>query len=141
MTFFMFYRQLTFAPLVDTDPTKFICPYKEIIFAFLFLTKMLIHFNVYSRRKYYCYHLNTKYFFYDSNIGFFSIAPHLIIALPTLRSQKLSLLISLLQFMYYFCRLVHAFFSILLPIQLSLFQLLRQQQLSFFYTLKGVSEK
>ena len=30
---------------------------------------------------------------------------------------KLSLLISLLQFMYEFCRLVHGFFSVLLPIQ------------------------
>ena len=30
--------------------------------------------------------------------------------------QKLSLLISLLQFLYVFCRLVHGFFSILLPI-------------------------
>ena len=46
------------------------------------------------------------------NIGLFSIAPHLVIALPTL----LSLLISLLQLFYKFCRLVHGFFSVLLPI-------------------------
>ena len=39
----------------------------------------------------------------DSNIKLFSIAPHLVIALPTLRKQKLSLLISLLQFLYEFC--------------------------------------
>ena len=39
---------------------------------------------------------------------------------------KLSLLTSLLNFLYKFCRLVHSFFSVLLPIQLSLFQLLRQ---------------
>ena len=46
----------------------------------------------------------------DSNIGLFSIASHLVIALPTLRQQKLSLLISLLQFLYEFCRLVKASF-------------------------------
>ena len=71
----------------------------------------------------------------------FSIAPHLVIALPTLR-QKLSLLINLFaSILYQFCRLVHGFFSVLLPIYLSLFQLLRQQQLSLFYALKGVSYK
>ena len=37
------------------------------------------------------------------NIGLFSIASHLVIALPTLRYQKLSLLISLIQFLYEFC--------------------------------------
>ena len=43
----------------------------------------------------------------DSNIEqLFSIAPPLVIALPTL-----------LQFLYKFCRLVHGFFSVLLPIQ------------------------
>ncbi len=31
MTFNISNRQQTFAPLVDTDPKKFICPYKEII--------------------------------------------------------------------------------------------------------------
>ena len=36
---------------------------------------------------------------------------------------KLSLLIPFLQFLYKFCRLVHGFFSVLLLIQLSLFQL------------------
>ena len=54
---------------------------------------------------------------------------------------KLSLLIPLLHFLYKFYRFVHGFFSVLLPIQLSLFQLLRQQQLSLFYALKGVSEE
>ena len=39
--------------------------------------------------------------------GLFSIAPHLVIALQTLRKQKLSLLISLLKFLYKFFRLVH----------------------------------
>ena len=34
----------------------------------------------------------------DSNIGLFSIALHLVIALPTLQEQKLLLLISLLKF-------------------------------------------
>ena len=39
----------------------------------------------YSRRKYYCYHQNAKYFPYcDSNIGLFFIAPYLVIALQTL---------------------------------------------------------
>ena len=61
----------------------------------------------------------------DSNIGFSSFAPHLVIALSILRQQKLSLLISLLKFFNGFCRLVHGFFFVLLPIQLSLFKLLR----------------
>ena len=39
------------------------------------------------------------------------IAPHLVIALPTLWQQKLLFLISFLKF----CRLVHGFFSVLLP--------------------------
>ena len=56
--------------------------------------------------------------------------------LPLYRSAnfaiaKLSLLIPLLQFLYKFCRLVHGFFSVLLPIHLSLFQLLRQRCRSF----------
>ena len=38
---------------------------------------------------------------------------------------KLSFLIPLLQFLYKFCRLVHGFFSVLLPIQLSLFYVLK----------------
>ena len=87
--------------------------------------------------------LQKKYFFQycDINFGLFSVIHHLVITLPTLRQQKLSLLISLLLFLYEFCRLVRGFFSVLLPIQLSLFQLLRQQQLSLFYALIGVSEK
>ena len=53
-----------------------------------------------------------KFFQYcDSNIGLFFIAPHLVIALPTLRQQKLSLLISL----YEFCRLVMASFLYCFP--------------------------
>ena len=84
--------------------------------------------------------LLDKFQYCDSNIELFSIAPHLVIALQTLRQQKLSLLIPLLQFLYKFCRLVHGFFSVLLPIQLSLFQLLRQQQLSLFYALKAIAK-
>jgi hypothetical protein len=53
----------------------------------------------YSRRKYYCYQnqnaikmrnnfgyplKNVIFQYYDSNIGLFSIAPHLVIALPTI---------------------------------------------------------
>ena len=38
----------------------------------------------------------------ESNNELLSIAPHLIITLPTLRQQKLSLLISLLNFLYCF---------------------------------------
>ena len=38
----------------------------------------------------------------DSNIGVFSVAPHLVIALLTLRQQNLSFLISLLQFLLSF---------------------------------------
>ena len=49
----------------------------------------------------------------DSNIGVFSIAPNLVIALTTLRTQKLSLLFLLLQFLYVF---FHGFFSALLPV-------------------------
>ena len=65
---------------------------------------------------------NTNFFQYcNSNIGLFSIAPHKVIALPTLRSQKLTYLTSLLHFLYRFCLLVHGFFSILLPVLLSLF--------------------
>ena len=60
------------------------------------------------------------------NIGLFSIAPHLVIALPTLRQQKLSLLISLLQILYKFCRF---------------FQLLRQQYLSLLNTLAKTNDK
>ena len=90
----------------------------------------------------FCYALKIIFFQYcDSNIELFSITPHLVIALPTLRQQKLSLLITLLQFLYEFFRLVHGFFSVLLPIQLLLIQLLRQQQLSLFYAFKGVSVK
>ena len=59
------------------------------------------------------------------NIGYFSIAPHLVIALPTLRQQKLSLLISLLQFLYEFCRLVHGFFSYCFPYSYRSFTLLK----------------
>ena len=58
----------------------------------------------------------------------FSIAPHLVKALPTLRQQKLSLFISLPKFLYEFCRLVHGFFSVLLPIYIDI-------------ALKGVSKK
>ena len=50
---------------------------------------------------------------------------------------KLSLLIPFLQFLYKFFRLVHGFFSVLLPIQLSLFQLQREQQLSLLSFLKA----
>ena len=75
---------------------------------------------LYSRRKYYCYHQ-------------IFVA---LIALPTLRQQKLSLLISLL-----FCRLGYGFFSVLLPIQLSLFQLLRQQYLSRAISLERKQSK
>ena len=82
---------------------------------------------------------NHSFFQYcESNIGLFSIASHLVIALPTLQQQKLWLLILLLQFLYNFCRLVYGFFSILLLIQLSLFQLLRQ--FSLFYALKGIAK-
>ena len=42
-------------------------------------------------------------FFYPCKNGLFSIAPHLVVALPTLRQQQLSLLIAFLQFLYDFC--------------------------------------
>ena len=45
-----------------------------------------------------------EFFFYP-----FSIAPHLVIALPTLRQQKSSLLISLLQLLYEFCMVLYCF--------------------------------
>ena len=71
-------------------------------------------------RNHFCYPLKMVIFpILRQQYWTFSIAPHLVIALPTLRQQKLSLLISLLQFLYEFCRLVHGFFSVLLPIQLS----------------------
>ena len=44
----------------------------------------------------------------------------------------------LLQFLYKFCILAHGFFSVLLPIYLSLLQLLRQQQLSLFSILTAI---
>ena len=48
-------------------------------------------------RKYFWYPLKILDFQYcDSNIGLFPFAPHLVIAHPTLRYQKLTLLISLL---------------------------------------------
>ena len=58
---------------------------------------------VYSRRKYYCYDKNAKSFLVPFENGIFSIAPHLVIALPTLRKQKLSLIISLLCSWLLFC--------------------------------------
>ena len=75
---------------------------------------------LYSWRKYYCYQENALFLvpFKNgniANIGLFSITPHLVIALPTLQQQTLSLLISLLHFFYKFCRLVNGFFSVLLP--------------------------
>ena len=70
----------------------------------------------------------------------FSIAPHLVIALPTLRQQMLSLLMSSLKFFSKFCRLVYGFFSVLLPIQLSLFQLLRQHCCRPFTLLKALAK-
>ena len=48
---------------------------------------------------------------------------------------KLELLIHLLQFLYKFCRLVHGFFSVLLSIRLSLFQLLRQRRVKVHISL------
>ena len=65
----------------------------------------------------------------------FFIALHLVIALPTLCQHKLLLLTPLLLFNIVFFRLDHGFISVLLPMQLSLIQLLRYQQLSFLYTL------
>ena len=51
-------------------------------------------------RNNFCYPLKMVMFvqYCDSNTGLFCITTHLVIALPTLRYQKLSLLISLLQF-------------------------------------------
>ena len=56
--------------------------------------KILLHQN--ARRKKICTLLKMVFF----------------IALPTLRKQKLSPLISLLKYLYEFCRLVHGFFSV-----------------------------
>ena len=71
-------------------------------------------FHKYSRQKYYCY-LPSKckiifvtvykwslFQYCFRNIGLFSIDPHFVIALPTFRQQKLSVLISLLQYLYEF---------------------------------------
>ena len=60
-----------------------------------------------------------------SKIFLFSIASHIVVAIPTWRYQKFPLLISLLIFLYKYFTFVHSFFfSGLLPIWLSLFQLL-----------------
>ena len=55
----------------------------------------------------------------------FFIAPHIDIALPNLRQEKLSLLTSLLIFLHWFSTLIQGFFSLLLFIQLVLFPLHR----------------
>ena len=55
-----------------------------------------------------CYYIQVN-FLYCSDKG---------IALSTLREQKLSLLTSLLNFMYWFCNLVHGFFRIQIPIHI-----------------------
>ena len=57
----------------------------------------------------------------DSNIGLFSIAPHLVIAPLTLQQKKLLLLTSLLHFLFWFCKLILGFFPVLLSVQLSIF--------------------
>ena len=51
--------------------------------------------------------------------------------------QKMSALIFLLYFLLQCCIFVYCFFSILIPTQLSSFQLLRKQQLSLFTLLKA----
>ena len=89
-----------------------------------------LHSSIYSRRKYYCCHQNAKYFLLPFKKGSFLYYSQFSYRSSSLWQQKLSLLISLLQFLYEFCRLVHFFFSVLLPIQLSL-----------FYVLKSVSKK
>ena len=96
---------------------------QNLTFIHLFVAAFVSNTN--SRRKYYCYHENAKngtlskwsfFLYFDSNIGIFSIAPRLVIALPTLLLQKLAILISLLQFLCKFCILFHhIFFSVLIP--------------------------
>ena len=60
---------------------------------------------------------NFKLYQYcDNNIGIFSIATHLVIALPILRKQKLLLLISLLNFLYFMASFLYCFpYSNVLP--------------------------
>ena len=53
---------------------------------------------------------------------------------------KMSLLTSLLHFVYRVCTLVFSFFSLLLPVQLSLFQLSQQLQLSLLSLLKSIAK-
>ena len=78
--------------------------------------------------------------FYDSTIRYSSI-DLLVIALPTLRQQKLLLLTFLNYFCIGFFTLVHGFFSVFLPVKLSLFQLLRHGSNSYnFFSLRGDSE-
>ena len=59
----------------------------------------------------------------------------LLVAFLTLRQQKLSPFISLLHLLYWFYRLVHGFFSVLLAIQLLLFQ-----RCQYFMLLKAIAK-
>ena len=86
-------------------------PYRQLLSFFLSTVCENIIANIKMRNNFW-----YLFQYCDSNIGLFFIAPHLIIALPPLRYQILSLLISLLKILYKFCRLVYCFFSVLLPI-------------------------
>ena len=100
----------------------------------------------YSRRKSYWCTQNTKYKFFqywDSNKKLFSIAPHRC----SYSSSNFAITnfvnptISLLDFFYWFCILVHGFFTLQLPTYLSLFQLLRSNIChSAFFLLKTLAK-
>ena len=91
-----------------------------------FVLKGLIGFFIYPilRQQYWTFLYCSPFSYRSSN---FAIA-------------KWSLLIPQLKFLYKFCRLVHGFFSVLLPIQLSLFQLLRQHQCRSFTLLEALAK-
>ena len=75
--------------------------YGQLLFLFYLSTFDKNIITTIKMRNNFCYPFKMVIFWYP-NIGLFSMAPHLVIALPTLRQQKLSLLIFLLKFLYEF---------------------------------------
>ena len=79
--------------------------------------------------------------YYNSNIRLLSIAPHLVIALPTLRLQKLPLLTSLLNFLYWFADLLMASFLYCSPYSYRSFNYCDSNSCWSFRLLKNEKER